>query len=199
MIIWYYDHFFIFVCHQESFHNESIIFYQIHLFRIFHILKLDNREWWSICVRWNGLKTRKQSNVHLVHWTHIDHHSLWSSLRMWKIRNKCKKNDWFIMKWFLVTWRIDRNIRWSWKRTSEILHHFIMNQSFSIKYIYFESFTSLNLTTGNDDRYVSNVRDVRYSVFESLIRSIEHRKLELHRKFPKTESLKVSIEVIFIP
>ena len=46
---------------------------------------------------------------------------------------------------------------------------------------------------GNDDRYVSNVRDVRYSVFESLIRSIGHRKLELHRKFPKTESLKVSI------
>ena len=46
--------------------------------------------------------------------------------------------------------------------------------------------------TGNDDRYVSNVLDVRYSVFESLIRSIEHRKLELHRKFPKTESLKVS-------
>ena len=44
---------------------------------------------------------------------------------------------------------------------------------------------------GNDDRYVSNVRDVRYSVFESLIRSIEHRRLELHRKFPKTESLKV--------
>ena len=78
-------------------------------------------------------------------------------------------------------------------------NHFIMNQSFSIKYIYFESFTSLNLTIGNDDRYVSNVRDVRYSVFESLIRSIEHRKLELHRKFPKTESLKVSIEVIFIP
>jgi hypothetical protein len=46
---------------------------------------------------------------------------------------------------------------------------------------------------GNDDRYVSNVLDVRYSVFESLIRSIEHRKLELHRKFPKTESLKVFI------
>ena len=45
--------------------------------------------------------------------------------------------------------------------------------------------------TGNDDRYVSNVLDVRYSVFESLIRSIEHGRLELHRKFPKTESLKV--------
>jgi 2,3-bisphosphoglycerate-dependent phosphoglycerate mutase len=43
---------------------------------------------------------------------------------------------------------------------------------------------------GNDDRYVSNVVDVRYSVFESLIRSIGDGKLELHRKFPKTESLK---------
>jgi hypothetical protein len=43
---------------------------------------------------------------------------------------------------------------------------------------------------GNDDRYVSNVVDVRYSVFESLIRSIGDGKIELHRKFPKTESLK---------
>ena len=43
---------------------------------------------------------------------------------------------------------------------------------------------------GNDDRYVSNVLDVRYSVFESLIRSIGHRRFELHRKFPKSESLK---------
>ena len=43
---------------------------------------------------------------------------------------------------------------------------------------------------GNDDRYVKNVQDVRFSIFESLIRSISHGKLELHRKFPKTESLK---------
>jgi 2,3-bisphosphoglycerate-dependent phosphoglycerate mutase len=43
---------------------------------------------------------------------------------------------------------------------------------------------------GNDDRYVTNSLDVRYSVFESLIRSISHGKFELHRKFPKTESLK---------
>jgi hypothetical protein len=49
----------------------------------------------------------------------------------------------------------------------------------------------IHTLTGNDDRYVSNVLDVRYSVFESLIRSIEHGRLELHRKFPKTESLKV--------
>ena len=34
------------------------------------------------------------------------------------------------------------------------------------------------------------VNDIRYSVFESLIRSISHRRIELHRKFPKTESLK---------
>jgi hypothetical protein len=44
---------------------------------------------------------------------------------------------------------------------------------------------------GNDDRYVTNVQDVRYSVFESLIRSLGSRRLELHRKFPKAESLKV--------
>lgn len=46
---------------------------------------------------------------------------------------------------------------------------------------------------GNDDRYVSNVQDVRYSLFESLIRSLGSRRLELHRKFPKAESLKVAI------
>lgn len=42
---------------------------------------------------------------------------------------------------------------------------------------------------GNDDRYTKYARDVRYSVFESLIRSISHKRVELHRKFPKTESL----------
>jgi 2,3-bisphosphoglycerate-dependent phosphoglycerate mutase len=43
---------------------------------------------------------------------------------------------------------------------------------------------------GNDERYVKYVKDIRFSVFESLIRSISARKFELHRKFPKTESLK---------
>lgn len=43
---------------------------------------------------------------------------------------------------------------------------------------------------GNDDRYVKYVKDVRISVFESFIRSLAHGRLELHRKFPKTESLK---------
>ena len=43
---------------------------------------------------------------------------------------------------------------------------------------------------GNDERYVKYVNDIRYSVFESLIRSISHGRIELHRKFPKTESLK---------
>ena len=32
--------------------------------------------------------------------------------------------------------------------------------------------------------------DVRFSVSETLIRSIEGRRLKLHRKFPKSESLK---------
>ena len=45
---------------------------------------------------------------------------------------------------------------------------------------------------GNDDRYVKYARDLRISVSESLIRSLSQMKLVLHRKFPKTESLKVS-------
>mmetsp|Transcript_18958 Transcript_18958/g.19076 ORF Transcript_18958/g.19076 Transcript_18958/m.19076 type:complete len:730 (-) Transcript_18958:58-2247(-) len=42
---------------------------------------------------------------------------------------------------------------------------------------------------GNDARYCDNVKDVRYSVFESIIRSIGNQRIQLHRKFPKTESL----------
>ncbi|VEU39749.1 unnamed protein product [Pseudo-nitzschia multistriata] len=42
---------------------------------------------------------------------------------------------------------------------------------------------------GNDQRY-RYIRDVRYSVKESAIRSIEKGKLRLARKLPKTESLK---------
>ncbi len=43
---------------------------------------------------------------------------------------------------------------------------------------------------GNDDRYVNYVADVEISIFESLIRSLAHGKLEIHRQFPKSESLK---------
>lgn len=43
---------------------------------------------------------------------------------------------------------------------------------------------------GNDERYINNVKDIRFSLFESLIRTIAHRRLEVHRKFPKSESLK---------
>ena len=43
---------------------------------------------------------------------------------------------------------------------------------------------------GNDERYVSYVKDIRASLSESIIRSLAHRKFEIHRKFPKTESLK---------
>jgi 2,3-bisphosphoglycerate-dependent phosphoglycerate mutase len=43
---------------------------------------------------------------------------------------------------------------------------------------------------GNDARYVENIKDIRYSFFESFIRSVSHGRLELHRKFPRTESLK---------
>jgi len=43
---------------------------------------------------------------------------------------------------------------------------------------------------GNDMRYIKFMDDVRFSVSETLIRSIEGRRLKLHRKFPKSESLK---------
>jgi hypothetical protein len=44
--------------------------------------------------------------------------------------------------------------------------------------------------TGNDDRYMNYVQDLKISVFETLIRSLAHGKLEIHRQFPKAESLK---------
>lgn len=47
---------------------------------------------------------------------------------------------------------------------------------------------------GNDDRYVNYVADIKISFFESLIRSLAHGKFELHRDFPKTESLKDCME-----
>ena len=43
---------------------------------------------------------------------------------------------------------------------------------------------------GNDERYVSYVKDIRPSFSESIIRSLAHKKLEVHKKFPKAESLK---------
>lgn len=43
---------------------------------------------------------------------------------------------------------------------------------------------------GNDPRYYKYLNDVRFSVRESIIRSIEKGKPRLHRKFPKSESLK---------
>jgi bisphosphoglycerate-dependent phosphoglycerate mutase family 1 len=43
---------------------------------------------------------------------------------------------------------------------------------------------------GNDRRYQKYLNDVRYSIRESTIRSIEQGKISLHRKFPKSESLK---------
>ena len=43
---------------------------------------------------------------------------------------------------------------------------------------------------GNDQRYVDNVLDVRFSAKESLIRSLEAGRFRLHRKLPRSESLK---------
>lgn len=52
------------------------------------------------------------------------------------------------------------------------------------------SFTFLSVPVGNDDRYMNYVQDLKISVFETLIRSLAHGKLEIHRQFPKAESLK---------
>ena len=43
---------------------------------------------------------------------------------------------------------------------------------------------------GNDERYAKYMKDVRYSVSETLIRSIESGRVSLQRKIPKSESLK---------
>jgi len=47
---------------------------------------------------------------------------------------------------------------------------------------------------GNDERYVNYAKDTRISTKESLIRSLAAGRLELHRKYPKTESLKDCME-----
>lgn len=43
---------------------------------------------------------------------------------------------------------------------------------------------------GNDERKVKYVRDIRISITDTICRSIENRKFSVHRKFPKSESLR---------
>eukprot|EP00980_Cylindrotheca_fusiformis_P031553 scaffold26550_cov122-Cylindrotheca_fusiformis.AAC.6 len=43
---------------------------------------------------------------------------------------------------------------------------------------------------GNDERRSKHFEDLRFSIRETINRSLEKRKFSLHRKFPKTESLK---------
>lgn len=43
---------------------------------------------------------------------------------------------------------------------------------------------------GNDRRYIKYLNDIRFSVRETLIRTIEKGRPQLHRKLPKSESLK---------
>jgi len=43
---------------------------------------------------------------------------------------------------------------------------------------------------GNDERRAKHFKDLRFSVRESIARSLETKRLSVHRKFPKTESLK---------
>jgi len=47
---------------------------------------------------------------------------------------------------------------------------------------------------GNDRRYVQEIRDVRVSLSETLVRSFALRRLSVHRKLPRTESLKDCME-----
>ena len=47
---------------------------------------------------------------------------------------------------------------------------------------------------GNDKRYQKYLKDVRYSVTESVIRTIESGRLCLRRKLPKSESLKMCMD-----
>ena len=58
-----------------------------------------------------------------------------------------------------------------------ITHIYILNQ-----YTYYNK--------GNDVRYVQYVKDLPISIFESIMRTFARRSLQIHRKFPKTESLK---------
>jgi len=47
---------------------------------------------------------------------------------------------------------------------------------------------------GNDDRYVKYCTDINVSPFETVVRSLAHGRLEVHRQFPKSESLKMCME-----
>jgi 2,3-bisphosphoglycerate-dependent phosphoglycerate mutase len=47
---------------------------------------------------------------------------------------------------------------------------------------------------GNDERYVKYVKDIPISWFETFIRSLANGRAEIHREFPKTESLKDCME-----
>lgn len=48
----------------------------------------------------------------------------------------------------------------------------------------------MRIDPGNDGRYVKYVHDMPISFFETCIRSLAHGELEIHRAFPKAESLK---------
>jgi len=47
---------------------------------------------------------------------------------------------------------------------------------------------------GNDNRLDKYVNDMRFSFTETLFRSIQNRRFRLHRKFPKSESLKMCMD-----
>ena len=72
--------------------------------------------------------------------------------------------------------------------SSRLLSYCSLIHTLSILLPFFSSLPSL--PSLSPPRYVKHVKDIRISVFESIIRSLSHFKIELHRKFPKTESLR---------
>jgi len=52
----------------------------------------------------------------------------------------------------------------------------------------------MNCVGSGNGRRAKYIQDVRYSFTETLIRSLEKRKIVLHRKLPKTECLKDCME-----
>ncbi len=56
--------------------------------------------------------------------------------------------------------------------------------------ILINTYSTIILDPGNDTRYVNYVQDLDISYFETAIRSLAAGKLEIHRQFPKSESLK---------
>jgi len=52
---------------------------------------------------------------------------------------------------------------------------------------------------GNDERYVKYVRDVPISYFETIVRTLAERRLQIHRAFPKVRVCRLHLPVVCSP